>query len=151
MRFVTGKIMKTIGFVLFVFFTAFTISAQNYPVPAQIIREESKFIFTDGSSYYLFNKDGTFKSEPLGISGRTISGTWKVQDNLFTIEGKWGWVNGLSRNDDYRKMVVFINNPTSSEILERLSPSFGSLNVKIYKCYFEIEDLQKIVNPQNQS
>jgi hypothetical protein len=136
--------MKIIAVLLFLFFATFTVLAKDFPEPSQIIKDEGKFIFTDGGSYYLFQKDGTFKSEPLGISGRVITGTWKSQDNLFVIQGKWSWMNGLSRENDFRKMVLYINNPDSSEMVERLSFGFGSLKVKIYKCYFLVEELQKI-------
>ncbi len=136
--------MKVIGIVLFLFFASFTAIAKDFPEPSQIIQDEERFIFTDGNSYYLFKKDGTFKSEPLGISGRVITGTWKLQDHLFVIQGQWSWVNGLSQKDDFRKMILYISNPVSSETVERLSFGFGSLNVKIYKCYFLVEELQKI-------
>ena len=143
--------MKIITVLLFICLTALTVLAQDFPKPSQIIKDEGKFIFTDGSSYYLFQKDGTFKSEPLGISGRVITGTWKLQDrqdNLFVIQGKWSWVNGLSQENDFRKMVLYINTPASSETVERLSSGFGSLKVKIYKCYFLVEELQKIAKLQ---
>jgi hypothetical protein len=136
--------MKIIAVLLFLFFATFTVLAKDFPEPSQIIKDEGKFIFTDGSSYYLFQKDGTFKSEPVGISGRVITGTWKSQNNLFVIQGKWSWVNGLSQENDFRKMVLYINNPASSEIVEKLSFGFGSQKVKIYKCYFLVEELQKI-------
>ena len=47
--------------------------ANEFPKPPEIIQNEGQFVFTDGSSFYLFKKDGTFTSEPLGLSGRVIS------------------------------------------------------------------------------
>ena len=145
--------MKVIVFVLFVLVTAFTVSAQGFPEPSQIIQEEGRFVFIDGSSFYLFKKDGTFKSEPLGGSGRIITGTWKKQDNLFVIQGLWSWINGLSQENDYRKMVLYMSTPDSSETVKRLSSKFAGpgeilVNVKVYKCYFLIDELQKIPKPQ---
>ena len=135
--------MKIILVILFLFLGTFAVIAQDFPSPFQIIQDEEKFIFTDGSSYYLFKKDGSFKSEPLGISGREITGKWKLEDQLFVIQGKWGWINGGSRTDDYRKMTLYVGHPTSSEIAENLLLEDGKPK-KIYKCYFEIEELQKI-------
>lgn len=143
--------MKVIAVLLFLFFATFTVLAKDFPEPSQIIKDEGRFIFTDDHSYYLFKKDGTFRFAPLGLSGRVITGTWKSQGNLFVIQGQWGWVNGLSIQDDFRKMVLYISNPNSSETVERLSFDFGSLNVKIYKCYFLVEELQKIPKLQQTS
>src|SRR3954454_13047694 len=84
-------------------FKANAVSATDYPEPIKIIQQAGRFVFTDGSSYYLLKKDGTFKSGPLGLSGREIEGTWKLKDSLFVIEGHWGWINGASSKDDYRR------------------------------------------------
>lgn len=121
-----------------------TALAADYPEPLKIIQAEGQFVFTDGSSYYSLKKDGTFKSGPLGLSGREITGTWKSDDRLFVIEGRWGWMNGVSPVDDRRKMTLYISAPTSTETVKGMSPVDGSVNVKIYKCYFLIEDLRKV-------
>jgi hypothetical protein len=89
-------------------------------------------------------KDGSFKSGPLGLSGREITGTWKAHDNFFLIEGRWGWMNGASPVDDRRRMTLYVSTPTAVETLKTMSPVDESVNVKIYKCYFLIEELQKV-------
>src|SRR5690242_4812813 len=116
--------MKVLVLVLFVLLTTINASAQDFPEPSQIIEKEGRFVFIDGSSYYLFKKDGTFSSGPLGMSGRVITGTWKKQDNLFVIQGQWSWVNGLSQENDYRKMVLYVSTPDSSETVEKLTRGF---------------------------
>ena len=136
--------MKILVIVFFLLSTAPTVLAKDFPEPLQVIQEEGQFIFTDGSSYYWLKKDGTFRSEPLGLSGREINGRWKVRDSLFVIEGQWGWINGISPKDDYRRMVLYIGHPESAETVERLSFVNADANVKIYRCYFYVEELQRI-------
>jgi len=63
--------------VILTTFVAVTRAAE-FPPASEIIQTEGQFVFTDGSSYYMFKKDGTFTSEPLGISGREITGTWEL-------------------------------------------------------------------------
>jgi hypothetical protein len=125
------------------------VSAADFPEPLKIIQSEGQFVFTDGSSYYLLKKDGTFKSGPLGLSGREITGTWKAKDSLFVIEGQWGWVNGLSALNDYRRMTIFVSTPTSVETVKRMSWVEASADVKVYKCYFIVDELQKLPRPQS--
>jgi hypothetical protein len=118
--------------------------AAEFQEPLKIIQAEGQFVFTDGSSYYLLRKGGEFKSGPLGLSGREITGTWKTNDRMFVIEGRWGWMNGVSAADDYRQMTLYVGTPTSVETARRLSHVDESVNVKIYKCYFIIEELRKV-------
>jgi hypothetical protein len=139
--------MKFIGLILFLWLTAFTVPAADFPEPFEIIRQEGQFVFTDGSSYYLFRKDHTFKSGPLGISGREITRTWKSEENFFVINGQWGWLNGGSQKDDYRQMILYVAKPEAVEKVAKSSPNYGIQGMKIYKCYFEIESLQKIPKP----
>ena len=123
--------------------------ANEFPKPSEIIQNEGQFVFTDGSSFYLFKKDGTFTSEPLGLSGRVISGHWTFQeDRVFVIQGRWSWINGLSANDDYREMKIAVYSPVSSEIVEQLSVVGATTKAKIYKCYFVVEELHRIPKPQ---
>jgi hypothetical protein len=129
-------------------FRANALSIKGYPEPMKIIQQEGRFIFTDGSSYYLFKKDGTFKSGPLGLSGREIEGTWKLKDTLFVIEGRWGWINGGSSKDDYRRLTLYISTPEGIETIRYPAAIGSGVDVKVYKTYVEIEDLQKIPKPE---
>ena len=140
--------MKVTAIVFILLWVTSTVVGSELPEPLQIIQEEGQFVFTDGSSYYLLKKDGTFTSEPLGISGREITGRWELQGRVFVIQGRWSWINGLSPRDDYRKMRLAIYRPVSSETVEHLSLVDGNVNTKIYKCYFVIEELQKIPKPE---
>jgi hypothetical protein len=122
--------------------------AAEFPQASEIIQTEGQFVFTDGSSYYMFKRDGTFTSEPLGISGREINGKWDLRDErVFVIRGRWTWINGLSPRDDYRQMEIWVYRPTSAEIVPQLSFVDGGLNVKVYKCYFVVDQLAKIPKP----
>jgi len=53
----------------------------------RIIATEGCLVFTDGSSFYDFEKDGTFYSGPSGLSGRTITGRWSRRESTFTVRG----------------------------------------------------------------
>ena len=129
-------------------FRANALSVADYSEPIKIIQQEGRFVFTDGSSYYLLKKEGTFKSGPLGLSGREITGTWKLKDNLFVIEGQWGWMNGASPQDDYRRLTLYVSTPEAVETVRRPFLADESADVKVYKTYFEIEELQKIPKPE---
>ncbi|MDE1170217.1 MAG: hypothetical protein PW734_03260 [Verrucomicrobium sp.] len=79
--------------------------------PARAIEKRGSLAISDGFSYYLFRKDGTFESKPLGLSGRTIEGTWEKKPGrkTFVIQGNWGWVNGVGPAHDRRRMVLSIS------------------------------------------
>jgi hypothetical protein len=140
--------MKLISLILFLCLTTFTVPASDFPEPVEIIQKEGRFIFTDGSSYYLFRKDHVFQSGPVGMSGREITGTWKFEDNFFVIDGQWGWLNGGSPKDDYRQMILYAAKPEAVEKIDKSSPHYGIQGMKIYKCYFEIEKIEKTSKPQ---
>jgi hypothetical protein len=128
------------------------VIAAEFRSPIEIIQAEGQFVFSDGSSYYLFKKEGTFISEPLGLSGRVITGTWTCLDNReFVIQGRWSWINGLSARDDYREMRMIIGQAESAETIEQLSPVSSLRRVKIFKVYFAVEELHRIPKPEVRS
>jgi len=65
----------------------------------RVIREDVALLLTEGGSYYRFNLDSSFRSGPVGLSGRTITGRWRGGDDVFIVEGRWGWVNGQSSTE----------------------------------------------------
>jgi len=121
------------------------------PDPA-IEMKESGITLTDGSSSYTFAKDGTFSSDPLGMSGRTFKGSWKIEDHSagsaakVVVEAKFGWINGLSPNDDYRRIVFFVYSG-KTVLFERPDVGFGMLPKNHYKCYWLIDEMTKIAKP----
>ena len=140
--------MRVAVTILALLFMTSNIYATEFPQASEIVQSEGQFVFTDGSSYYMFKKDGTFTSGPLDISGREINGKWELHDErAFVIRGQWTWINGLSPRDDYRQMEIWVYRPMSAEIVPRLSFVGGGLNVKVYKCYFVIDQLTKIPKP----
>lgn len=99
------------------------------------------FVFSDGSSVYVLKKDGTFALEPVGISGRTIQGYWQSDDDrLFVVTGQWGWVNGLSRDDDYRRMTFAV----TAYPAERVAvPVTTRTRLSVNGAYFVMDELVK--------
>ena len=111
--------MRRVLVVLFLGLAAFGTAALS-ALPAAANRDGSAlrstlatrgyFAFSDGSSVYVLRADGTFELTPHGISGRTVTGFWQSDDERnVTVIGKWGWVNGLSRDDDYRRMAFAVS------------------------------------------
>ena len=113
----------------------------------KIIATEGCLVFTDGSSFYDFEKNGTFYSEPSGLSGRTITGHWTRQDSTFTVQGTWGWVNGFSSINDFRRLTLTVY-PIAAEPgkISRFLwlPPKSKTPRKIYRCYFIIEELVRV-------
>ncbi len=79
--------------------------------PSEIIAKEGSLNISDGSSVYMFNKDGTFFMGPIdGMSGRMIKGTWileKGSDTTFVVAGRLWWINGFS-SGEIRTMKLLI-------------------------------------------
>jgi len=111
------------------------------------LEQKKAITISDGVSYYTFKADGNFASGPIGMSGRTISGTWKVDTGRpnapFVVEGKWSWVNGISRNDDYRRMVVSIWPGSFRPAIGAEKDGFLSAK-EMFDCYFVIDELTAI-------
>lgn len=109
------------------------------PSVASIIEAEGVFALSDGSSTFRLHRGGTFVMEPVGISGQTVKGVWKLTDlGHFVIVGKWGWVNGLSMPNDYRRMKLYISyHGGEPKALPR-----GS--IKAHPCYFLIQEMVKV-------
>jgi hypothetical protein len=79
--------------------------------PKNIISRDGSLNISDGSSIYMFNKDGTFFMGPIdGMSGRMIKGTWSLEkgsSTIFVVEGRFWWLNGFS-SGDLRTMKLWI-------------------------------------------
>jgi hypothetical protein len=117
------------------------------PTVQQIINRDGRFVFSDGSSYYSLEKDGSFHSGPLGMSGRTIDGRWKPDgSSRFVIEGRWSWLNGLSATNDRRRMAIGVSGllapAKQGKPLGMLKPVKGP--VVIHSCYFVIDELVRL-------
>lgn len=128
------------------------------PSAYQIIQKEGRLAFTDGSSLYDFEKNGSFYSKPVGLSGQTIEGTWKLATvNDFTgplvIQGTWGWVNGVSVINDRREMTMSVYpRPAQLKKKEDRAALFLARNaprrVKLHSCYFVIDELVALPKPK---
>ena len=142
--------MKTLVIAFIFVLVSSSVAVADLREPIKIIQEEGQFVFADGASYYSLKRDGTFTSAPLGLSGRTITGHWKYEvPGRFIIEGQWGWINGLSPRDDFRRMTLAISAAESFVEKEQVSAAETTGPVKIYKCYFIVDELIKIPRPAN--
>jgi hypothetical protein len=114
---------------------------------AKVMEKYGSFAISDGSSWYSFSKDGTFKSGPMGMSGRTLEGNWTAAgDDTFSIVAKYGWMNGLNFPGDYRRIVFRISflekRPAKGEWLR-----FGS-SPEIFDAYWHIDEFVKVPKPE---
>ena len=115
----------------------------------QIIAEKGLFVFSDGSSFYAFKQGGSFESGPTGMCGRTIEGTWtKDRNGRYVVNGKWGWMNGISATNDFRIMSIYLSNAHDPSPEEGLSSMTITKPVHIYKVYAIIESLEKAKEPR---
>jgi len=145
-----GKIKDMRAFVvgLVLIIVMSNAAVASLPSATQIIQKEGQFAFTDGSSYYLFRKDKTFSSGPMGLSGRTISGHWVGQGDDFIIDGHWGWINGLSALHDFRRMTLSAHpEGVEAEGKSRIISGMG-ISAKLYRCYFVIDELVGVPQPK---
>jgi hypothetical protein len=112
--------------------------------PSAVFKQDGILRISDGSSYYEFNTNGTFKSFPVGISGRTFTGTWTSSADInllhFTVTAKTGWMNGITplQSDDWR--IVLAVYPGVRHPAERF-------HLATFDCYWIIDELTKIPKP----
>jgi hypothetical protein len=140
--------MKTLLGSLLLFALLGTALAGEPENGEAIIKKDGVLIVSDGSSFYRFEKGGVFKSGPLGMSGRTIEGTWKSDGSYnFTIEGTWSWMNGASAKNDRRRLVLGIEPPftvdaAATKALAAFAPK--GKGPKVMSCYMIIDELVKL-------
>lgn len=116
--------------------------------PEKVIETEGALVISDGSSKYIFCKGGRFESRPVGISGRTMRGYWeRNKDGQFVVVVLLGWVNGLSGNDEYRRIVFSIY-----DIYRESQPKRTASQPKnpVYSTYFLIEEFVRIEKPEKE-
>jgi hypothetical protein len=140
-------LMKSVLFLTAILFVP-PLCAEQYPIPEKIIQNEVQFIFSDGSSYYRFVKDGSFLSGPMGESGRTINGTWKTNlgSSSFVVTGKLGWLNGITESEAVTiKMVMVIYPPQDEEKeIKAFWAAHATQPIRVYKPYFFIQQLNAL-------
>lgn len=120
----------------------------NYLHAADVLKSDGVLLICDGSSYYAFKADGTFRSFPRGMSGRVFDGTWKKTDEnplKLEVTAKMSWANGEQPQDDYRRIVFFVYGG-GKRAMEK--SDFGAYGYKeIFQGYFIIDELTKIPKP----
>ena len=113
--------------------------------PLKAIEQFGSISITDGSSFFTFSKDSSFRSGPLGISGREFEGHWTAEGARLVVTAKLGWMNGASTGHDYRRIVFVIYS------VRRRSPetksSLGGAHPELSDCYFLIDELVSIPEP----
>ena len=139
--------------ILFVWFALLvgplSAFAQGTLSPDEMLKSEGTLALCDGNSYFVFSRDGTFHSFPLGLSGRQLDGTWtEKQTNacIFTVQAKLGWINGASTAEDYRRIVFVVYRGTAQV---NAWPDYGAVKAPNYlwNGYFMIDELVKIPKP----
>jgi hypothetical protein len=120
----------------------------SHLAPEDVLRKQGTLALTDGSSFFVFAKDGSFHSFPAGLSGRSLDGKWVVTDHdpaVFTVEAHLSWVNGISSASEYRRIVFAVyrghNRPSD------LKSFAGQAPKEVWDGYFLIEELVKIPKP----
>ena len=142
--------MEPATFFLFLLFVPFVSQAVDVPIdPFTAIQAQGSIRITDGSSFYRFNKDGSFLSEFVHTNGgRTIKGTWKRSTDRanisFVVFGEWSWINGLSSPGDLRMMVLDVRQGTFRDRRPKEPSEMGD---RIFDCYFYIDELRSTTKP----
>ena len=113
--------------------------------PGKAIEQFGAITIGDGSSFFTFSKDGSFNSGPLGMSGRTMKGYWfKDEDGMFVVTAKFGWINGLSLDEQYRRIVFRISH-VSRHVKEGKTPHVAEPD---FDSYFLINEMITIPKPE---
>ncbi|MDX9722459.1 MAG: hypothetical protein RBU37_17065 [Myxococcota bacterium] len=81
-----------------------------------LLQGEDSVSFSDDGSIYTFYQDGRFTLNPDALSGMTIEGIWEKDGEVFVVTGQWGWVNGLSRDNDYRELRLTLRLRSSTPV-----------------------------------
>lgn len=126
--------------VVITLFLSIHLFAGTFIKPESILGT-AELCISDGSSVYIFSPDNKFRLVPIGESGRTIEGTWSRDSEGIHIVGKWSWINGLSANDDFREMDIYIG--ALQDKTREYTSMFPASKHKIYDCYFLIERVEK--------
>jgi hypothetical protein len=114
--------------------------------PAVVMEKHGSFAISDGASWYSFSKDGSFKSGPMGMSGRTFEGKWTLSDEMmFTVIAKVGWYNGGVPRDDYRRIVFRISRPAKRP--EMAAVRMGGAP-DLFDANWYIEEMVKVPKPE---
>lgn len=114
--------------------------------PMKAIEQFGAITIGDGSSFFSFAKDGSFNSGPLGQSGRTMKGYWsKDEDGRFVVTAKFGWINGLSLDEQYRRIVFRISHVSKNAKKGITSPWTAEPD---FDSYFLIEEMTTIPKPE---
>ncbi len=121
----------------------------------EILKRDGELVLSDGSSYFVFAQDGTFRSFPAGISGRMLTGNWTSKEQnpvFFTATARVSWANGTQPRDDYRRIVFVVYDgysaPRKPDSLPGV-PNFGGLVKNVYRGYFLIDEFIKIPKPES--
>ena len=117
-------------------------------LPLKAIEQFGSISITDGSSFYMFSKDGSFRSGPLGMSGRELEGRWTADETRFTVTAKLGWVNGASMGHDYRR-IVFVIYSVRKHPPPQTDPFVAGAHPEFFDGYFLIDELVRIPEPKS--
>lgn len=142
--------MKNLLAIVFALAILLPIASAEDLSADEAIRNDGSLTLCDGSSYFVFSRDGSFHSFPTGISGRCLDGVWKCEDSnrdVLSVEARQSWLNGASALNDYRKIVLAIyrghNRANRYSSFSHYPPP-----KEVWEGYFLIEELSKIPSPK---
>lgn len=106
----------------------------------EVVQAEGAFRWYDGTSVYRMDDSHRFSVGPASMSGRTVTGCWQPAEDGsgYVAVGQWGWVNGLSRDDDYRRLRFDLR-PPHRPVTETLL-----VEGTVYRSFFLVEELTPI-------
>jgi hypothetical protein len=138
--------MKILLLAFLLFATPLLAWDAQYLSPDDVLKADGSLVLTDGNSYFIFTRDGTFRSDPVdGMNGRTFTGSWTTtasEPSVFTVKAKLGWINGASAPDDYR--IVFAVYRGHKRAADHAWFGGGERPKEVWEGYFLIEELVKV-------
>ncbi len=112
------------------------------------LADDGEFRFSDGTTVYTMRSDHSFEAGPVGTSGQTIRGRWCRDENRYEVFGHWGWMNGGSRADDFRRLRFDLRPPFVRVPPEEL-PLHG--NSTVYRAPFVVDALAPITPAEHEA
>lgn len=137
--------MKSVFISVLIICASLSAASMRYQSPLAILNAKGTLALSDGSSYYVFSRDGTFRSFPRGMSGRLLHGAFKTEGSdvvRFTVMAIQSWRNGLSSLNDRRK-IIFVVYPGQNKANKQASDEQPAPK-QVWNGYYIIEELVKL-------
>ena len=116
--------------------------------PLELLKAEGRLVIFDGASFFEFKADGSFESLPVGISGRTLNGRWQMtqaEPLIIEVLATQSWLNGVTPNDDYRKLSFTIYRGKTKAFDAPMPSLFGF--TRVFDGYWLLQEFSKVAKP----